>query len=83
MGIPTNSVAIFWMQLFVSIVVFSIITVWYVWPALIKMQRNSALVALLFVHVFRYVGMTELVTGMIDPKLPGEFVYSAAYGDLL
>jgi len=78
-----NSIAIFWMQLLASIFVFGVVTAWYVWPALIKMPKNTALIALLFVHVFRYVGMTELVTGMIDPKLPGEFVYSAAYGDLL
>jgi hypothetical protein len=78
-----NSVAIFWMQLFASIFVFGVVTAWYVWPALIKLPINSALIALLFVHVFRYVGMNELVTGMIDPKLPGEFVNSAAYGDLL
>ena len=78
-----NGVAIFWMQLVTSFFVFGLVTAWYVWPALTKLSRNSALVALLFVHVFRYVGMTELVTGMIDPKLPGEFVSSAAYGDLL
>jgi hypothetical protein len=78
-----NSVTIFWFQLVSSVFVVSLVTAWYVWPALTKLSRNSALVALLFVHVFRYVGMTELVTGMIDPKLPGEFVSSAAYGDLL
>ena len=27
--------------------------------------------------------MTLLVTGMVDPKLPREFLSSAAYGDLL
>jgi hypothetical protein len=78
-----NSVTIFWFQLVSSVFVVSLVTAWYVWPALTKLSRNSALIALLFVHVFRYVGMTELVTGMIDPKLPGEFVSSAAYGDLL
>ncbi len=78
-----NSVTIFWLQLVASVVVVSLVTVWYVWPYLTRLPRNSALIALLFVHVFRYVGMTELVTGMIDPKLPGEFVSSAAYGDLL
>jgi hypothetical protein len=78
-----NSVTIFWLQLLTSVVVFAIVAAWYVWPYLTKLSRNSALIALLFVHVFRYVGMTELVTGMIDPKLPGEFVSSAAYGDLL
>jgi hypothetical protein len=78
-----NSVTIFWFQLVTSVFVVSLVTAWYVWPALTKLSRNSVLIALLFVHVFRYVGMTELVTGMIDPKLPGEFVSSAAYGDLL
>ena len=53
------------------------------WPSLTKLPRNSALVPLLFVHVFRYVGMTLLVEGMIDPKLPREFLSAAAYGDLL
>jgi len=78
-----NSVAIFWMQLITSIFVFGAVTSWYLWPALTKLPRSSALIVLLFVHVFRYVGMTELVPGMIDPKLPAAFVYSAAYGDLL
>jgi hypothetical protein len=78
-----NNVAIFWMQLLASILVFSAVTAWYIWPELVKLPKSAALVALLFVHVFRYVGMTELVTGMIDPKLPAAFVNSAAYGDLL
>ena len=78
-----NSVTIFWIQILASGFVFGIVAVWYVWPALTKISRNSALVILLFVHVPRYVGMTLLVTGMVDPKLPREFLSSAAYGDLL
>ena len=78
-----NNVAIFWMQLLLSLGVCAIVVAWYVWPYLTKLPRNSALVPLLFVHVPRYVGMTLLVTYMIDPKLPRAFVNSAAYGDLL
>ena len=78
-----NSVAIFWMQILTSVVVFGIVAVWYVWPALTKINRYSALIILLFVHVPRYVGMTLLVTGMVDPRLPKEFISSAAFGDLL
>jgi len=81
--IAMNNVTIFWMQLITSVFVFGIVAVWYVWPSLAKLSRNSALTLLLFVHVFRYVGMTLLVTGMVDPKLPTEFLSSAAYGDLL
>jgi len=78
-----NNVTIFWLQLLTSVVVFSTVAVWYVWPSLTKLSRNSALTLLLFVHVPRYVGMTLLVTGMVDPKLPTEFLSGAAYGDLL
>src|SRR5271167_4471965 len=78
-----DSTQIFWMQILTSVFVFAIVAVWYVWPSLTKLSRNSALIALLWVHVPRYVGMTLLVTGMVDPKLPREFLSSAAYGDLL
>ena len=83
MRLAMDNVTIFWLQLLSSVFVFSLVTAWYVWPSLTKLSRNSALVPLLFVHVSRYVGMTLLVTGMVDPKLPGEFLSSAAYGDLL
>jgi hypothetical protein len=83
MRLAMDNVTIFWMQILLSCVVCAIVAVWYVWPSLTKLSRNSALIPLLFVHVFRYVGMTLLVTDMIDPKLPREFLSNAAYGDLL
>jgi hypothetical protein len=78
-----NNVTIFWLQLVTSLLVFGSVAVWYAWPSLAKLSRNSALTPLLFVHVPRYVGMTLLVTGMVDPNLPIGFRSSAAYGDLL
>ena len=83
MRLAMDNVTIFWIQILASVFVCVLIAVWYVWPLLTKLSRNSALTPLLFVHVFRYVGMTLLVTDMIDPKLPREFLSSAAYGDLL
>jgi hypothetical protein len=83
MRLAMDNVTIFWLQLLSSAFVFSLVTAWYVWPYLTKLSRNFALVALLWVHVPRYVGLTLLVTGMVDPKLPVEFLSSAAYGDLL
>jgi hypothetical protein len=73
-----NSIAIVWMQLVTSVFVFSLVAVWYVWPSFTKLSRNSVLTLLLFVQVPRYVGMTLLVTGMVDPKLPVGFRSSAA-----
>jgi len=78
-----NSTVIFWMQILTSLVVFSITAAWYVWPRLRTSPRNSALIAMLYVHVPRYVGMVLLVPYMIDPSLPQGFRSSAAYGDLL
>ena len=77
-----GSTQIFWMQLLTSVVVFGIVVVWYVWPYLTKFPRNSALIPLLFVQVPRYLGMTLLVAGMVDPNLSREFRSNAAYGDL-
>jgi hypothetical protein len=59
--------AIFWLQILVSLGVFSLVALWYIWPRLVRLDRNSALAPLLFVHVFRYVGMALLVKGMVDP----------------
>ena len=78
-----NSVAIFWMQLVVSLVVASAVAALFVWPALARLPRRTALTLMLFVHVPRYVGMALLVPGMVDPRLPAPFLSSAAYGDLL
>lgn len=78
-----TSVSIFWLQILSSAFVCTILAAWYVWPSLTQRSRHSALIPLLWVNVPRYVGMTLLVTGMVDPKLPREFLSSAAYGDLL
>jgi hypothetical protein len=78
-----NSVTIFWLQLLLSLGVCALVVAWFVWPYLTKLSGNSALILLLLVHVPRYVGMTLLVRGMIDPKLPRVFLSSAAYGDLI
>lgn len=78
-----NNVSIFWLELLSSVVVSVAVVWWWVWPSLSKLSRNSALVPLIFVHIFRYVGMTLLVTGMVDPRLPIGFRNNAAYGDLL
>ncbi|OYY72111.1 MAG: hypothetical protein B7Y47_05170 [Sphingomonas sp. 28-63-12] len=71
------------MQILTSAFVLTLVAVWYVWPSLVKTSRDSALTILLFVNVPRYVGMTLLVTGMVDPNLPRGFLLGAAYGDLV
>jgi hypothetical protein len=83
MQLTMSNVTIFWLQLLLSAAIWAIVAAWYVCPYLKQRSRSSALISLLFVHVFRYVGMTLLVKDMIDPILPRAFLSSAAYGDLL
>jgi len=78
-----NSVSIFWLQILTSCLVCIIVVAWYVWPRLTQLSRNYALIPLIFVHVFRYVGMTLLVPGMVDAKIPREVLFNTAYGDLI
>lgn len=78
-----STASIFWMQLLASVGVCVAVVVWYIWPQLTKLSLNSALIPLLFVHVFRYVGMTLLVPYLLDPKLPKDFLAGAAYADLV
>ena len=78
-----DSVAIFWLQILVSLGVFSLVTVWYVWPRLTKLPLNSVLTPLAWVQVFRYVGMTLLVKGFVDPRLNHHDLVITAYGDLV
>lgn len=78
-----SSTAIFWLQITVSVGVFTLLTVWYVWPRLVTLELNSALEVLLFVNVFRFVGMALLVDGMVDPTLDHGDLEKAAYGDLI
>lgn len=78
-----NTVAIFWMQLLVSLAVCILVARWYVWPYLNRLSLGAALIPPLFVHVPRYIGMTLLVPYMMDPNLPKEFLLAGAYGDLV
>src|SRR3954452_14746804 len=78
-----SSTAIFWLQIVSGIGVCTLLTLWYVWPRLVTLDVNSALVPLLFVNVFRYVGTTLLVEGMVDPTLSHAGNSRSAYGDLI
>ena len=74
--------AIFGTSVFLGLVVWGMIVVWYVWPALRDRPRTEALRPLLLLHAFRFVGLAFLVPGVVSPDLPAAFADPAAYGDL-
>ena len=74
--------AIFGISVLMGLVVWGMIVVWYVWPALRDRPRTEALRPVLLLHAFRFVGLAFLVPGVVSPDLPAAFAEPAAYGDL-
>ena len=76
-----DPLAIFGLQLFLSVVVWGLIAKWLVTPWLATKSRHEALFWLTLPHAFRYIGMVFLVPGVVAQPLPDYFAIPAAYGD--
>ncbi len=74
--------AIFGLQIFLSLVLYSLLAKWFLAPWLRGMTQRQALFWLTLPHATRHVGMVFLVPAVVSPSLPHGFAVSAAYGDL-
>jgi hypothetical protein len=74
--------ALFGVSVLLSFIVWGIIGVQYIWPALQRRSRTEALRPILLLHAFRFVGLSFLVTGVVSPHIPDAFARQVAYGDL-
>ena len=77
-----DTLAIFGLQLVMSIILYSLLAKWFLAPWLREKTQSQALFWLTLPHATRYVGMIFLVPGVVSPSLPGSFATAAAYGDL-
>ena len=77
-----DTLAIFGLQFFLSVVVWGLIGKWLLGPWLENKSLHDALFWLTLPHAFRHVGMVFLVPGVVAQPLPGAFANPAAYGDL-
>jgi hypothetical protein len=75
--------ALFGLSVLMSFVAFGLVTWLYIWPQLRQLDRNSALIALIVPHTFRFIGLSFLVPGVVSSLLPAAFAVPAAYGDLV
>ena len=66
-----------------SFIAFGIVTTHYIWPSLRTMPLERALIPLVVPHMFRFVGLSFLVPGVVAPSLQPAFAKPAAYGDLI
>jgi hypothetical protein len=74
---------IFGLQVAINLIVYALVARWYIVPRLSAAPFGAALMALLFPHTLRTLGMVFLVPTVVDPNLPAAFASPAAYGDLL
>lgn len=78
-----DTLAIFGLQLVLSLTVYALIARWYVAPWLAQKPIHLALIPLIFPHAFRHVGLAFLVPGLVAEPLPSSFAFAVAYGDLV
>ena len=78
-----DTLAIFGLQLVLSLFVYALIAKWYVSPWLAEKSIHLALIILMFPHAFRHIGLTFFVPGVVGESLPTSFAYMVAYGDFI
>ena len=77
-----DMLAIFGLQIFLSLVLYSLLAKWFLAPWLKGMTQRQGLFWLTLPHATRHVGMVFLVPGVVSQSLPSSFSVAAAYGDL-
>jgi hypothetical protein len=78
-----NNGALFGLSVLMNFVASGIVTKLYIWPWLRVMTRKEALLPLMVPHMFRFVGLSFLVPGVVSASLSPDFARPAAYGDLV
>ena len=74
--------ALFGLSILLNFVASGIVVKVYVWPRLREMSREEALLPLVMPHMFRFIGLSFLVPGVVSASLPPDCARPAAYGDL-
>ncbi len=78
---PTDLILLLSMAM--GLTAYGLIAKWYLMPVLLAVPRAEALVPLLLLHCFRFVGLAFLIPGVTSQPLDPRFANPAAYGDLL
>jgi hypothetical protein len=76
-----TSEALFGLSVLMNFVAFGIVAKLYLWPWLRVMRREEALLPPVVPHMFRFIGLSFLVPGVVSTSLSPDFARPAAYGD--
>jgi hypothetical protein len=75
-----NAVSFFY-QAGVSFLIFGLLSRWYVWPFIQRLDRKTALTLLLLPSLLRQVGETHLARTAIPDPVPGPLAWGISLGD--
>ncbi len=75
--------AVFGLSVLLSFVASGVVAKLYFVPKLRMKGREDALLPLVVPHLFRFVGLSFLVPGVVSSSLAPAFAVPAAYGDLI
>jgi hypothetical protein len=70
-------------NLILSTLVFWLAARLYVVPRLSLLDARSVLVPILLLHSLRHLGLMFLAPSAVEPGMPAQFAYPAAFGDLV
>jgi hypothetical protein len=54
----------------------------YIWPWLRAKELHSAAEPILYLHLFRFIGLAFIAKGVVSEDMPMQWAQAAAYGDL-
>jgi hypothetical protein len=74
--------ALFGIRVGFSFIAWGLVVRLCIWPVLRNQQRRHALLPILVLHSFRFIGLAFLIPGVVSPQLPMAFARPAAFGDL-
>jgi len=74
---------LFGLSVLASFIAWGTVAYLYAWPAITTAPLKAALMALIAPHMFRFVGLSFLVPGVVSETLPAAFAAPAAWGDLV
>ena len=72
---------IFVLQMVLSLAAWGSIALWLVVPYVRTLPKRRALLLLLIPQMFRHIGVTLLVPGVVSPDIPAAFALPTAIGD--
>ncbi|HEY2473551.1 MAG TPA: hypothetical protein VGI19_02000 [Candidatus Cybelea sp.] len=78
-----NQRALFGLSMLFSFLAWGAVVGLYLWPAIGTIPAKTFLLALIAPHMFRFVGLSFLIPGVVSQALPQEFARPAAWGDLI